>query len=892
MPKARIYELAKKFGVDSGTILSTLKDMGEFVKSASSTVEAPVVRQLEMKFQKNASPQPQQKHFPKVQKAVPKKPFPQSPAPSKEPKEHRERKPEPKPAPSPRPHSPAPSPLFRAPTLPATPTPQDFSKRQGPRPGNNPFSSTQGMHFPTPNDIPRPHPLSKPTVKPKGGPRGKKGEDAPAQGGQFRRKPVGTSAGRGSSPSGPRFRSASASSSPRPFSSAARPGGAPARGGRGGGGAFGRQAPGARSQKKKNHRLQQKRQEFQELQTPIIGGVRLPAGNGQTITLRQGSTLADLADKIKVPAASLVQVLFRLGQMATVSQSLDADLFQILGDEIGWNIKVVSAQEEDAQLLKQFDIDLEQGGSEENLVPRPPVVTVMGHVDHGKTSLLDAIRNTHERKREAGGITQSIGAYRVQIELEGEKRYITFLDTPGHEAFTAMRARGAELTDVAILVVAANDGVMPQTVEALNHAKSANVPIVVAVNKIDLPDANPEKVRSQLMEFGLVPEEYGGDTMFVDVSAKDGTGIEKLLEAVLLTSDADLDLRTDPSLPARGTAVEARLDRGRGPVVSALIKEGTLRTGDAIVVGNAYGKVRAMFDEEGEPIKEAGASMPVAVLGLTSLPAAGDLLLQAPDDRIARQIAEKREALARAAELGKQRKVVSLESLKEQFKKSEVDTLNLVIKGDSSGSVEALEDELMKIHVADGVGINVIHRGVGAITQNDVNLATVDKAVIIGFNVRPNKNIAELAEKEGVEIKFYTVIYQATEEVTEALEGMLKPVYEESTTSHSEIRQIFRSSKFGNIAGVMVLDGVVKRNSKARILREGIVKTNDLVITGLRRFKDDVTEVKAGFEAGINLGSFNDIQEGDIIETYEMKEVDRKEAAAASEREKAEDGEE
>ena len=886
MPKARIYELAKKFGVDSGTILSTLKDMGEFVKSASSTVEAPVVRQLEMKFQKSASSQSQQKRSPKAQKAFPKKPFPQE---AQAPREHRDRKPEPKPAPSPRPQA-APTPLFRAPTLPATPTPQDFSKRQGPRPGNNPFSSTQGMHFPTPNDIPRPHPLSKPTVKPKGGPRGKKGEEASAQGGQFRRRPSGSPAGRGASPSGPRFRSASGSPSPRPFSSAPKAGGSPARGTRGGG-AFGRQAPGARAQKKKNHRLQQKRQEFQELQTPVIGGVRLPSGNGQTITLRQGSTLADLADKINVPAASLVQVLFRLGQMATVSQSLDSDLFQILGDEIGWNIKVVSAQEEDAQLLKQFDIDLEREGSEEDLVPRPPVVTVMGHVDHGKTSLLDAIRNTHERRREAGGITQSIGAYRVQIEMEGEKRYITFLDTPGHEAFTAMRARGAELTDVAILVVAANDGVMPQTIEALNHAKSANVPIVVAVNKIDLPDANPEKVRSQLMEFGLVPEEYGGDTMFVDVSAKDGTGIDKLLEAVLLTSDADLDLRTDPSLPARGTAVEARLDRGRGPVVSALIKEGTLRTGDAIVVGNAYGKVRAMFDEEGEPLKEAGASMPVAVLGLTSLPAAGDLLLQAPDDRIARQIAEKREALARAAELGRQRKVVSLESLKEQFKKSEVDTLNLVIKGDSSGSVEALEDELMKIHVADGVGINVIHRGVGAITQNDVNLATVDKAVIIGFNVRPNKNIAELAEKEGVEIKFYTVIYQATEEVTEALEGMLKPVYEESTTSHSEIRQIFRSSKFGNIAGVMVLDGVVKRNSKARILREGIVKTNDLVITGLRRFKDDVTEVKAGFEAGINLGSFNDIQEGDIIETYEMKEVDRKEAAAAQERAKAEDGE-
>ncbi|MBQ1374508.1 MAG: translation initiation factor IF-2 [Aeriscardovia sp.] len=889
MPKARIYELAKKFGVDSRTILSTLKDMGEFVKSASSTVEAPVVKQLEQKFQKSASPKPQKDHAPKPQKAFtnPRKPFSHE-ASKVSGNAPRERKPEAPTSSAPKPAAPS-SPLFRAPTLPSTPMPQDFSKRQGPRPGNNPFSSTQGMHFPTPNDIPRPHPLSKPTVKPKGSPRGKRGEGAPTQGGQFRHRPA-PATGRPASPtSGPRFRASS--SSPHPFSSPKPGSGQGGRGGRNSAGAFGRQLPGAKSQKRKNHRLQQKRQEFQELQTPIIGGTRLPSGNGQTVTLRQGSTLADLADKINVPAASLVQVLFHLGQMATVSQSLDADLFQILGDEIGWNIEVVSAQQEDEQLLKQFDIDLEQEGDEGRLVPRPPVVTVMGHVDHGKTSLLDAIRNTHERRREAGGITQSIGAYRVQIELDGEKRYITFLDTPGHEAFTAMRARGAELTDVAILVVAANDGVMPQTIEALNHAKSANVPIVVAVNKIDLPDANPEKVRSQLMEFGLVPEEYGGDTMFVNVSAKDGTGIDKLLEAVLLTSDADLDLTTDPLLPARGTAVEARLDRGRGPVVSALIKEGTLRTGDAIVVGTAYGKVRAMFDETGEPIKEAGASMPVAVLGLTSLPSAGDLLLQAPDDRIARQISEKREALARAAELGRQRKVVSLESLKEQFKKSEVDTLNLVIKGDSSGSVEALEDELMKIHVADGVGINVIHRGVGAITQNDVNLATVDKAVIIGFNVRPNRNIAELAEKEGVEIKFYTVIYQATEEVKEALEGMLKPVYEEVTTSHSEIRQIFRSSKFGNIAGVMVLDGVVKRNSKARILREGIVKTNDLVITGLRRFKDEVNEVKAGFEAGINLGSFNDIQEGDIIETYEMKEVDRKEAASRASS-KAEDEQE
>lgn len=874
MPKARIYELAKKFGVDSHTILSILKDMGEFVKSASSTVEAPVVKQLEQKFQKNASPRSEKGHSSMPQKAFPKKPLRKVPD-----REAKERRPDEVPtSPLPR-QSRASFPLFKAPATLPSPAPKDFSKKT-PRPGNNPFSSTQGMYFPTPNDIPRPHPLSKAAVKPKGFPRGKKGEGASAQGDQFRRRSAGTSIGRSSVPSsGSRFKPSPSSSSPRSFSSTPKSGGAARGWRRGGGGAFGHQMPTGRPQKRKNHRLQQKRQDFQELQTPVIGGSRLPSGNGQVVTLRQGSTLADLADKINVSAASLVQVLFHLGQMVTVSQSLDSDLFQILGDEIGWNIEVVSAQQEDEQLLKQFDIDLDREGEEDRLIPRPPVVTVMGHVDHGKTSLLDAIRNTHERKSEAGGITQRIGAYRVQIELDGEKRYITFLDTPGHEAFTAMRARGAELTDVAILVVAANDGVMPQTVEALNHAKSANVPVVVAVNKIDLPDANPEKVRSQLMEFGLVPEEYGGETMFVNVSAKDGTGIDKLLEAVLLTSDADLDLTTDPFLPARGTAVEATLDRGRGPVVSALIKEGTLHKGDAIVVGTAYGKVRAMFDETGEPIKEAGASMPVAVLGLTSLPAAGDLLLQAPDDKIGRQIAEKREALSRAAELGRQHKVVSLESLKEQFKKSEVDTLNLVIKGDSSGSVEAMEGELMKIHVADGVGINVIHRGVGAITQNDVNLATVDKAVIIGFKVRPNRNIAELAEKEGVEIKFYTVIYQATEEITKALEGMLKPVYEEVATSHSEIRQIFRSSKFGNIAGVMVLDGIVKRNAKARVLREGIVKTNDLIITSLRRFKDEATEVKAGFEAGINLGSFNDIQEGDIIETYEMKEVDRREAA-------------
>ena len=417
---------------------------------------------------------------------------------------------------------------------------------------------------------------------------------------------------------------------------------------------------------------------------------------------------------------------------------------------------------------------------------------------------------------------------------------------------------------------------MPQTVEAINHAQAAHVPIVVAVNKIDKEGANPEKVRGQLTEFGLVPEEYGGDTMFVDISAKQGTNVDKLLEAVLLTADAELDLRANPDMDARGATIEARLDKGRGAVATVLVQSGTLHVGDSIVAGTSYGRVRAMLDENGKQMKTAGPSCPVQVLGLTSVPTAGDLFLVAGDDRAARQIAEKRQATERAAQLAKRRKIVSLESLKEQFAKSEVDMLNIVIKGDSSGSVEALEDSLMKIEVSDEVGIQVIHRGVGAITQNDVNLATVDKAVIIGFNVRPNRQVADLAEREGVEIKYYSIIYKAIEDIEASLKGMLKPEYEEVTTSHSEIREIFRSSKFGNIAGVMVQDGEVKRGTKCRILRNGVATVNDLEISSLRRFKDDVQSVKEGYEAGINLGSFNDIEIGDIIETFEMREIERK----------------
>lgn len=609
----------------------------------------------------------------------------------------------------------------------------------------------------------------------------------------------------------------------------------------------------------------------------MIGGVQVPRGNGQEVRIRTGASLADFAEKIDVNPATLVTVLFQLGEMATATQSLDEDTFQTLGAELGYNVVMISPEDEDRELLESFDIDLEAeaaGESEEDLVARPPVVTVMGHVDHGKTKLLDAIRHTDVVAGEAGGITQHIGAYQVRVKHEDSERTLTFLDTPGHEAFTAMRARGAEVTDIAILVVAADDGVMPQTIEALNHAQAAGVPIVVAVNKIDREGANPAKIRQQLTEYNLVAEEYGGDTMFVDVSALKRQGISELLEAVLLTADATLDLRANPHKDARGVAIEANLDKGRGAVATVLVQSGTLHIGDAIVAGTAHGRVRAMFDEHGQNVEDAGPSRPVQVLGLTSVPRAGDSFIVAPDDRTARQIASKREAAERAATLARRRKRISLESFDEELKKGKVETLNLILKGDVSGAVEALEDSLLKIDVGEDVQLRIIHRGVGAITQNDVNLATVDNAVIIGFNVRPAERVAELADREGVEMKYYSVIYQAIEDVENALKGMLKPEFEEVQLGTAEIRQVFRSSKFGNIAGSLVRSGVIRRGSKARLTRDGIVVADNLEIASLRREKDDVTEVREGYECGIGLG-FKDIAEGDVIETYEMREKPR-----------------
>ena len=606
--------------------------------------------------------------------------------------------------------------------------------------------------------------------------------------------------------------------------------------------------------------------------------MQVPRGDGNTpLRLRRGATLSDFADKIDVNPASLVTVLFHLGEMATATQSLDEDTFAALGAELGYRIEIVSPEDEDKELLEDFGLDLEAelaAETDDDLEVRPPVVTVMGHVDHGKTRLLDAIRKADVVSGEAGGITQHIGAYQVRREHEGTTRAITFIDTPGHEAFTAMRARGARVTDVAILVVAADDGVMPQTIEALNHAQAANVPIVVAVNKIDKEGANPGKVRQQLTEYNLVAEEYGGDTIFVDVSATKGLNIQELLDAVLLTADAGLDLRANPNKDARGVAVEAHLDKGRGPVATVLVQSGTLRVGDAIVAGTAYGRVRAMFNEYDELVEEALPARPVMVIGLTSVPRAGDSFLVADDDRTARQIAEKREAADRAASLAKRRKRISLEDLTKAIEEGKVDTLNLIIKGDVSGAVEALEDALLAIDVGDSVDLRVIHRGVGAVTQNDVNLATVDSAIIIGFNVRPAERVQELADREGVDMRFYSVIYRALEDVEAALTGMLKPEYEERQTGAAEIMEIFRSSKFGNIAGCLVREGTMKRNAKVRVTRGGNV-IGEASIDTLRRFKDDATEVREGFECGIGLGKFNDIQVGDRIESFEMFEIPR-----------------
>ncbi|WP_326965022.1 translation initiation factor IF-2 [Arthrobacter sp. PL16] len=990
MAKVRVHELAKELGITSKDAVAKLQELGEFVRSASSTIEAPVVKKLRGAFpgagatKPAADPAPSRPSAPSpsgpkpgVAQAAPEAPAPEAPAPAapaaastpapaapatpvapaapaapqvspfsngsapvenpapaapsasapaQQGTQDGAARPAPRPATPPaapsagttRPSGARPGGAPRPGNNPFAPS-QGMGSRRGdsdrgadrtsdrpPRPGNNPFAPSQGMPRPGRRDDAQQRPAAAGPGGPRpaagaGGPRPAAGAGgprpgaprpgAPRPGGAPGSRPTpGMMPNRTESPAAPgrgapgAGAGAGAGARRGPGGAPNSPSGAPAGGGFGKGtrgrggtaGAFGKGGAG-RGKQRKSKRA--KRQELEQMSAPSLGGVSVPRGDGNTIvTMRRGSSITDFADKIEANPAALVTVLFHLGEMATATQSLDEDTFEVLGTELGYKIQVVSPEDEERELLSSFDIDFDaelEAEGDDDLEARPPVVTVMGHVDHGKTRLLDAVRNTKVVEGEHGGITQHIGAYQIQHVHEDTTRAITFIDTPGHEAFTAMRARGAKVTDIAVLVVAADDGVMPQTVEALNHAQAANVPIVVAVNKMDKEGANPDKVKGQLTEYGLVPEEYGGDTMFVHVSALQGMGIDELLEAVLLTADAALDMRANPNKDARGIAIEANLDRGRGAVATVLVQSGTLKVGDTIVAGTAHGRVRAMFDENGDVITEAGPSRPVQVLGLSNVPRAGDTFFVTDDERTGRQIAGKREAADRNAALAKRRKRISLEDFDQAVADGKVDTLNLILKGDVSGAVEALEDSLLKIDVGEGVQLRVIHRGVGAITQNDVNLATVDNAIIIGFNVKPAERVADLAEREGVDMRFYSVIYGAIDDIELALKGMLKPEYEEVQLGTAEVREVFRSSKFGNIAGSIVRSGVIRRNTRARVLRDGKVIGDNLSVDSLKRFKDDATEVRTDFECGIGLGSFNDVKEGDTIETFEMREKPR-----------------
>ena len=940
--KLRVHELAKQLGVTSKELLATLKEQGEFVKTASSTIEPPVVKKMRAHYEaqsggddaaekkqdnkpaKGAAKSTAKASAPKpgVKSAAP-KPGAESPKPgakaaapkpgqgATKPGQGAAAKPGAKPA-APKPGAQAPKPGAK-PAAPKPgqgapkpdqaggkksgerPTPGNSMPRPMPKPGgsrrvaNNPFSTGGGDNRPGP----RP-----------GGSKGQRGGNKP---GDNRGKRGGQNEGgnnrQGGNNQGGGGRRPSPAMMPSHPNPASMPSKAPSGGGRGGRGRGGRGGPGhggpgggrpggfrgggrggrrggtagafgrpggAPRKGKKSKR--QKRHEYEEQQKHVVGGVRLPDGKGQTVRLRRGASLSDFAEKIGADPAALVQALFNLGEMVTATASVSEDTLQLLGSEINYNVEVVSPEDEDRELLESFDLKFgEDEGGEEALENRPPVVSVMGHVDHGKTRLLDAIRKTNEGAREEGGITQGIGAYQTTVDVDGE-RTITFLDTPGHEAFTAMRARGAKSTDLAILVVAADDGVMPQTVEAINHAKAADIPVVVAVNKVDKPEAQPDKIRGQLTEYGLVPEEYGGDTMFVDISAKQGKNIDQLLESVILTADAALELTANPDMDAQGVAIESHLDRGRGPVATVIIQRGTLHVGDSIVVGDAHGRVRRMLDEFGEDVEEAGPSRPVQVQGLSGVPGAGDNLLVVEDDRVARQIANQRDARKRSALQAKQRKRVSLEDLDKVLQ--ETSTLNLILKGDNAGSVEALEDALLDIKTEDEVELNIIDRGVGAVTETNVSLAAASDAVIIAFNTRAEGKATEMATQEGVDIRYYTIIYKAIEEVEAALKGMLKPIYEERDTGAAEIRALFKSSAVGTIAGCMVTEGKVVRNGKVRLLRDNNVITADAKIESLRHEKDDATEIKAGYECGMVL-SYPDIQVGDIIQAYEEVEVPR-----------------
>src|SRR5438309_7347002 len=594
---------------------------------------------------------------------------------------------------------------------------------------------------------------------------------------------------------------------------------------------------------------------------PEVAAEPAAPAEAKPLVVNRGITVAELAAKLGVTPAEIVKKLVLLGEMYNVAQALTDEAAEIVASDYGYQLQIVSPDEEE-DLRAEEEVD-----DESLLTPRPPVITVMGHVDHGKTLLLDKIRQTDVVGQEHGGITQHIGAY--QVHKNG--RAITFIDTPGHEAFTQMRARGAQSTDIAVLVVAADDGVKPQTVEALSHAKAAEVPIVVAVNKIDKEGADPTRVRQQLTELEGVPEEWGGNYPFVDISAKQGTHIDDLLDVLLLVADIQ-DLKANEKAPPRGVVIEAHLDKGRGPVATVLVQRGTLRVGDIIVCGTAWARVRAMLDDDGKPLNEAGPGSPAQVLGFNAVPEAGDDFRSVPDERAARQIAQDRESRRRVADMVS-RKTVTLEDLYEQTREGELTELNVILKADVQGSLEAVQDALEKMKMED-VAVRVIHRAVGAITENDVTLAEASGAIILGFNVRPDPKARTQAEQSGVEIRTYQIIYKLVEDIEAALKGMLKPIFTEDITGRAQVRATFKVPKIGTIAGCYMEEGKATRGQKVRLLRDGVV-VSDTTVSSLRRFKDDVREVTSGYECGVGLDNFHDIKEGDVLEFYEVREVPR-----------------
>lgn len=585
----------------------------------------------------------------------------------------------------------------------------------------------------------------------------------------------------------------------------------------------------------------------------------------KTISMEDTIVVREFADKLGIPVNVVISKLILLGVMANMNQEIDYDTAALIGEEFGAKINKIEVVDE----LQNLEDSLfkEDKDDEKELQPRPPIVTVMGHVDHGKTSLLDAIRDTSVTELEAGGITQHIGA--SQVEINGKK--ITFLDTPGHEAFTAMRARGAKVTDIAIIVVAADDGVMPQTIEAINHSKAAGVPIIVAVNKIDKPTANPDKVKQELSEQGVISEDWGGDTIFVPVSAKKRTGIEELLEMILLVAEVQ-ELKANPNRSAKGTIIEAKLDKGRGPVATVLINKGTLKKGDYVLVGSTHGKVRAMFNSKGKRITQAGPSVPVEILGLSETPQAGDMLAAMENEKDAKNIAEKRKDKKHLESINVSSKV-SLDDLYERIQKGEVKDLNIIIKADVSGSIEAVKQSLQKLSMEE-VKVNPIHGGVGGINENDILLASASNAIVIGFNVRPSVAALDLAKQENVDVRTYQIIYNAIEDIEAAVKGMLKPIFKEVIMGRADVRQTFKVPNVGVVAGVYVTSGKITRKSKIRLLRNDIV-IHDGLITSLKRFKDDVSELNNGYEGGIGIEKYNDIKEGDSMEAYIMEEIKR-----------------